>query len=179
MIPTWILSAKHLPARGFAFLRQRLLSLRGILSERNHWEHDTQLTVNRSTKRRGTDLCAEHSISSLRDRIRRARNQGMGSFHEEHIEVRGFISPPVSIVRTTTGLPFIPSSTTLLISFVLYAHLHWEVLRIIYGNSVRYRRQQPSAPSFGVPMLAANSKCLHHQQLLFVHLESPFSFCFT
>ena len=98
-----------------------------FFQERNHWEHDTQLTVNRRTKK-GTDLCAEHSISSLRDRDTKGTESKEWVHFVRHIEVRKFLIS-TDIHCTNDNRFTVHSFKYSLVSFVLLVFC-WEVLRI-------------------------------------------------
>ncbi|CAG5919543.1 Uncharacterised protein [Streptococcus pneumoniae] len=98
-----------------------------FFQERNHWEHDTQLTVNRRTKK-STDLCAEHSISSLRDRDTKSTESKEWVHFVRHIEVRKFLIS-TDIHCTNDNRFTVHSFKNSLVCFILLI-FSWEVLRI-------------------------------------------------
>ena len=55
--------------------------------ESNHREHDTQLSMYRSTQE-GADLCTEHSVTSFRDRDTQCTETKEWVHFMRHIEVR-------------------------------------------------------------------------------------------
>ncbi len=75
-----------------------------------------------------------------------------------HTEVRKFLITAVSIVRTTTGLHSFPQERPCLACRLLLGVLRMctELCTVRFNNFVALT---PST-SFGVPILAANSKCL-------------------
>ena len=92
-----------------------------------HWEHDTQLSMYRSTQE-SADLCTEHSIASFRDRDTQSTETKEWVHFMRHIEVRKLLIS--TNVHCTNNYWFsIHSFKHSLVCFILLIFC-WEVLRI-------------------------------------------------
>ena len=109
------------------FFIEYCFSCTEFFQKRNHWEHDTQLTVYRSTKK-STDLSAEHCISSFRDRDTKSTESKEWVHFMWHIEIRKFLVT-TDIHCTNDNWFTVHSFKNSLICFVLLV-FSWKVLRI-------------------------------------------------
>ena len=165
------------------FFFKNTFSSTELIQQSNHWEHDTQFTVNRCTKQ-GTQLCTEHLVTSFRDRNTQSTVTQEWVHFFRKIEVREFFIP-TDIHCTNDNRFTVHTFKNCFVCFILVI-FSWEVLRIhiqefrtiktncfctviIYTFNV-FRCTDVSSQ---FEMFSISSNCLS------IFKESPFSFLFS